>query len=543
MTRKNLQHLKVKSELEKKTTKTSTFLTAEDIEIKSTYSKEDVEGLPHLNFVAGLPPYLRGIYSTMYVRKPWTINQCNVPLKNNTFDNKSQAEQKGVSAAFSVTSQQNYNPKQNHTIVDLGASAKTINTVEDMEKLFNKIPLNKATVSITANNEILPLLALYIVTAEKQGIKTQQLKGIIKHDILKAFMVGHPHVFPPKASIKVISNILEYTNKHMPKFNSISISSNHIQEAGATADITLAYALASGVEYIRTGLAAGLNIDRIASQISFSFNVEMHHFMEISKIRAARMLWAKLVKRFNPKNQKSLALKTHCQTSNSSLAEHNPFNNITRTTIKAFAAAFAGTQSLHINTIDKALGLSVRNAKNIQFFLQEETDITRTIDPWAGSYYLEKLTHDIAKKAWDLFEEIETLGGITQTIEKGIPQAKIKIAATKKQTIESTREDIIIDSNNNKLKGKTTITESIVIDKPVKKSNQLNTLKTDRDIQKTENSLLKLTEAAKYAPHLNAVNPQNNKNLNLLNLAIEAARNHATAHEISKALNTAFGKE
>ena len=437
MPRKNVQHITLKPVDESlKHTANEKFSTAEGIALKSIYSKDDIQDLEHLNFAAGITPYLRGPYSTMYVHRPWTIRQYagfSTAEDSNAFYRRNLAAgQKGLSVAFDLATHRGYDSDHERVVGDVGKAGVAIDSVEDMKILFNQIPLDKMSVSMTMNGAVLPIMAFYIVAAEEQGIKPEQLAGTIQNDILKEFMVRNTYIYPPTPSMKIVSDIFEFTSKNMPKFNSISISGYHMQEAGATCDIELAYTLADGLEYIRKGLEAGMDIDTFAPRLSFFWAIGMNHFMEIAKMRAARMLWAKLLKQFNPKNEKSLALRTHCQTSGWSLTEQDPFNNVARTCIEASAAAFGGTQSLHTNALDEAIALptdfSARIARNTQIYLQEETKITKTVDPWAGSYYVEKLTHDIAQKAWELIEEVEDLGGMTKAIEAGIPKIRIEEA-------------------------------------------------------------------------------------------------------------------
>src|SRR5690606_22631198 len=394
----------------KKPLATTVFNTAENMDVKSTYSKEDLSEIEHLNFVAGISPYLRGPYSTMYVRRPWTIRQYagfSTAEDSNAFYRRNlEAGQKGLSVAFDLATHRGYDSDHERVVGDVGKAGVAIDSVEDMKILFHQIPLDKMSVSMTMNGAVLPIMAFYIVAAEEQGLTPEQLSGTIQNDILKDFMVRNTYIYPPTPSMRIISDIFEYTSKNMPKFNSISISGYHMQEAGATCDIELAYTLADGLEYIKKGIEAGMDIDTFAPRLSFFWAVGMNHFMEIAKMRAARMLWAKMVKSFHPKNEKSLALRTHCQTSGWSLTEQDPFNNVTRTCIEAMAAAFGGTQSLHTNALDEAIALptdfSARIARNTQIYLQEETHLTKTVDPWAGSYYVETLTHEIAHKAWKL---------------------------------------------------------------------------------------------------------------------------------------------
>ncbi|GAA4948268.1 methylmalonyl-CoA mutase [Algibacter agarivorans] len=538
--RKKLQHIEIKSEVRSQNLEAFTFRTAEDIEVKSTYSKEDLKGLEHLDFVAGITPNLRGPYSTMYVRRPWTIRQYagfSTAEDSNAFYRRNlEAGQKGLSVAFDLATHRGYDSDHERVVGDVGKAGVAIDSVEDMKILFDQIPLDKMSVSMTMNGAVLPIMAFYIVAAEEQGVKPEALAGTIQNDILKEFMVRNTYIYPPMPSMKIISDIFEYTSKNMPKFNSISISGYHMQEAGATCDIELAYTLADGLEYIRKGLAAGMDIDTFAPRLSFFWGIGMNHFMEIAKMRAARMLWAKLVKQFNPKNEKSLALRAHCQTSGWSLTEQDPFNNVARTTIEAAAAVFGGTQSLHTNALDEAIALptnfSARIARNTQIFLQEETKITKTVDPWAGSYYVEKLTHDIAQKAWSLIEEIEALGGMTKAIEAGIPKIRIEEAAARKQARIDSGQDIIVGVNKYRLKEEAPISTLEVDNQTVRNSQieRLNAIKAERDSKKVKTTLSKLTEAARTGQE------------NLLSLAVEAARERATLGEISDALEVEFGR-
>ncbi|WP_339895584.1 methylmalonyl-CoA mutase [uncultured Algibacter sp.] len=563
MTRRNLQHIEIKSEVKSQKSEAITFRTAEDIDIKSTYSKEDIEGLEHLNFVAGITPNLRGPYSTMYVRRPWTIRQYagfSTAEDSNAFYRRNLAAgQKGLSVAFDLATHRGYDSDHERVVGDVGKAGVAIDSVEDMKILFDQIPLDKMSVSMTMNGAVLPILAFYIVAAEEQGVKPEQLAGTIQNDILKEFMVRNTYIYPPTPSMKIISDIFEYSSKNMPKFNSISISGYHMQEAGATCDIELAYTLADGLEYIRKGLAAGMDIDTFAPRLSFFWAIGMNHFMEIAKMRAARMLWAKLVKQFNPKNDKSLALRTHCQTSGWSLTEQDPFNNVARTTIEAAAAAFGGTQSLHTNALDEAIALptdfSARIARNTQIFLQEETKITKAVDPWAGSYYVEKLTHDIAQKAWSLIEEVEELGGMTKAIEAGIPKIRIEEAAARKQARIDSGQDIIVGINKYRLEEEAPISTLEVDNQTVRNSQieRLNTIKAVRNSEKVKATLSKLTKAAKYSlnsihkdfeegQQIESKDPHMREDYNLLALAVEAARERATLGEISDALEVEFGR-
>ncbi|WP_274474371.1 methylmalonyl-CoA mutase [Mangrovimonas aestuarii] len=541
MSRKNIQNISLsqgKNTTEKTTE--STFNTAEDIEVKSTYSAEDYNGLDHLNFAAGMAPNLRGPYSTMYVRRPWTIRQYagfSTAEESNAFYRRNLAAgQKGLSVAFDLATHRGYDSDHERVVGDVGKAGVAIDSVEDMKVLFDQIPLDKMSVSMTMNGAVLPIMAFYIVAAEEQGVSPEKLAGTIQNDILKEFMVRNTYIYPPTPSMKIISDIFEYTSQNMPKFNSISISGYHMQEAGATCDIELAYTLADGLEYIRKGLEAGMDIDTFAPRLSFFWAIGMNHFMEIAKMRAARMLWAKLVAQFNPKNPKSLALRTHCQTSGWSLTEQDPFNNVARTCIEAAAAAFGGTQSLHTNALDEAIALptdfSARIARNTQIFLQEETKITNTVDPWGGSYYVEKLTHDIAQKAWDLIQEVEELGGMTKAIEAGIPKLRIEEAAARKQARIDSGQDIIVGVNKYRLKEEDPL-HILEVDNQTVRNQQierLNKLKADRNNDKVQAALKTLTEEAK------------NGNENLLALAVNAARERATLGEISDALEAVFGR-
>ena len=439
--------------------KKTAFKTAEGIAIKNRYSKQDVTQLKHLDFAAGIAPNLRGPYSTMYVRRPWTIRQYagfSTAEDSNAFYRRNLAGgQKGLSVAFDLATHRGYDSDHERVVGDVGKAGVAIDSVEDMKILFDQIPLDQMSVSMTMNGAVLPIMAFYIVAAQEQGVDLKDLAGTIQNDILKEFMVRNTYIYPPSPSMKIISDIFQYTSKNMPKFNSISISGYHMQEAGATCDIELAYTLADGLEYIRKGLDAGMDIDTFAPRLSFFWAIGMNHFMEIAKMRAARMLWAKLVKQFNPKNPKSLALRTHCQTSGWSLTEQDPFNNVARTCIEASAAAFGGTQSLHTNALDEAIALptdfSARIARNTQIYLQQETHITKTVDPWAGSYYVENLTNDIADKAWSLIEEVEELGGMTKAIEAGIPKLRIAEAAARKLARIDSGQDVIVGVNKYRL--------------------------------------------------------------------------------------------
>ena len=494
----------------------------------------------HEDFAAGIPPYLRGPYSTMYVRRPWTIRQYagfSTAEESNAFYRRNlSAGQKGLSVAFDLATHRGYDSDHERVQGDVGKAGVAIDSVEDMKILFDQIPLDKMSVSMTMNGAVLPILAFYIVAAEEQGVTPDLLSGTIQNDILKEFMVRNTYIYPPTPSMKIIADIFKYTSKNMPKFNSISISGYHMQEAGATAEIELAYTLADGLEYIRKGIEAGMDIDAFAPRLSFFWAIGMDHFREIAKMRAGRMLWAKIVKQFNPKNPKSLALRTHCQTSGWSLTEQDPFNNVARTTIEAMAAAFGGTQSLHTNALDEAIALptdfSARIARNTQIYLQEETNITKTVDPWAGSYHVEQLTEDIANKAWELMQEVEELGGMTKAIEKGIPKMRIEEAAAKKQAKIDSGQDTIVGVNKYQLKEEDPLHILEVDNEAVRQSqiDRINQIKSTRNSQKVTETLSDLTSAAKSGEG------------NLLDLAVKAARERATLGEISDALEAVFDR-
>ena len=541
--RKNILHIKLESQrlkVENSKQFTDNFLTAEGIELKSTYSEQDIENLGHLDFGAGFAPNLRGPYSTMYVRRPWTIRQYagfSTAEESNAFYRRNLAAgQKGLSIAFDLPTHRGYDSDHERVVGDVGKAGVAIDSVEDMKVLFDQIPLGEMSVSMTMNGAVLPIMAFYIVAAEEQGVKPEQLSGTIQNDILKEFMVRNTYIYPPTPSMKIIADIFEFTSKKIPKFNSISISGYHIQEAGGTADIELAYTLADGLEYIRTGLSTGMKIDEFAPRMSFFWAIGMNHFMEIAKMRAGRMIWAKLVKQFNPKDDKSLALRTHCQTSGWSLTMQDPFNNVARATIEGLAAALGGTQSLHTNALDEAIALptdfSARIARNTQLFLQEETKITKTVDPWAGSFYVESLTNEIAEKAWKLIEEVEELGGMTKAIESGIPKLRIEEAAARKQARIDSSQDIIVGVNKYRLEKEDPLQILDVDNQMVRKQQleQLDRIKASRNTEKVVLSLHKLTLCAE------------NGDGNLLELAVEAARNRATLGEISAALETVFGR-
>ena len=542
MNRKDLQHITLKRPFTKAeiSQESSSFLTAENIEVKSKYTKEDAADLEHVGFGAGISPNLRGPYSTMFVRRPWTIRQYagfSTAQESNAFYRRNLAAgQKGLSIAFDLPTHRGYDSDHERVVGDVGKAGVAIDTVEDMKVLFDQIPLDEMSVSMTMNGAVLPIMAFYIVAAEEQGVAPKLLSGTIQNDILKEFMVRNTYIYPPAPSMKIIADIFEYTSKNMPKFNSISISGYHMQEAGATADIELAYTLADGLEYIRTGLATGMKIDEFAPRLSFFWAIGMSHFMEIAKMRAGRMLWAKILKQFHPKDEKSLALRTHCQTSGWSLTEQDPFNNVARTTIEAAAAAFGGTQSLHTNALDEAIALptdfSARIARNTQIYLQEETKITKTVDPWAGSYYVEQLTHQIAQNAWKLIEEVEELGGMTKAIESGIPKLRIEEAAARKQARIDSNQDIIVGINQYRL-AKEDPLHILDVDNQMVRKQQLESLaeiKASRNSEAVTANLAALTESARTGKG------------NLLELAVTAARNRATLGEISDALEVVFGR-
>ena len=516
------------------------FSTAEHISLKSSYTLSDLESYEHLNFGAGKAPFLRGPYSSMYVQNPWTVRQYagfSTAEESNAFYRRNLAAgQKGLSVAFDLATHRGYDSDHERVVGDVGKAGVAIDSILDMKVLFDQIPLDEMSVSMTMNGAVLPILAFYIVAAEEQGVSMDKLSGTIQNDILKEFMVRNTYIYPPNASMKIIGDIFEFTSQKMPKFNSISISGYHMQEAGATADIELAYTLADGLEYIRTGIKAGLDIDAFAPRLSFFWAIGMNHFMEIAKMRAGRMLWAKIVKQFNPKSEKSMALRTHCQTSGWSLTEQDPFNNVTRTCVEALAAAMGHTQSLHTNALDEAIALptdfSARIARNTQLFLQNETNVCKVVDPWAGSYYVETLTHELVHKAWELIEEVEKLGGMAKAIETGIPKMRIEEAAARKQARIDGGKDIIVGVNLYKKNEKTNI-EILDVDNAKVRSQQLERLaklKSERNPKEVEVALSALTEAAKTG------------NGNLLELAINAARVRCSLGEISYALELVFGR-
>jgi methylmalonyl-CoA mutase len=516
------------------------WITAEQIPVKPVYTKDDLARMEHLAYAAGIPPFLRGPYSTMYVMQPWTIRQYagfSTAEESNAFYRRNLASgQKGLSVAFDLATHRGYDSDHERVVGDVGKAGVAIDSVLDMKVLFDQIPLQKMSVSMTMNGAVLPIMAFYIVAALEQGAKLEELSGTIQNDILKEFMVRNTYIYPPETSMRIIADIFRYTSGHMPKFNSISISGYHMQEAGATADLELAYTLADGLEYLRAGVASGLDIDTFAPRLSFFWAVGMNHFMEIAKMRAARMLWAKIVNQFHPKNPKSLALRTHSQTSGWSLTEQDPYNNVTRTCIEAMAAALGHTQSLHTNALDEAIALptdfSARIARNTQLYLQEETQITRTVDPWAGSYYVEYLTRELAERAWKLIQEVEDLGGMARAIETGLPKMKIEEAAARKQARIDSGKDIIVGVNKYKLAKEDPIDILEVDNTAVREAqiNRLRQLRSDRDQEAVQEALDRITESVKSGQG------------NLLELSVEAARRRATLGEISYAVEKVCGR-
>lgn len=519
---------------------TTIWTTPEGIEVPASFSKDIIQEIEHLHFGAGIPPFLRGPYASMYAIRPWTIRQYagfSTAEESNAFYKRNLAGgQKGLSVAFDLATHRGYDSNHERVVGDVGKAGVAIDSVEDMKILFQDIPLNEMSVSMTMNGAVIPVLAFFIVAAEEQGVKPEQLQGTIQNDILKEFMVRNTYIYPPAPSMKIIADIFEFTSKYMPKFNSISISGYHMHEAGATADIELAYTLADGLEYIRTGIKAGLDIDDFAPRLSFFWGIGLNHFMEIAKMRAARLLWAKIVKQFNPKNEKSMALRTHCQTSGYSLTEQDPYNNIARTCIEAMAAVFGGTQSLHTNALDEAIALptdfSAKIARDTQIYIQQETGITQAIDPWAGSYYVEYLTDELAKKAWQLIEEVEQLGGMVKAIESGIPKMRIEEAAAKKQARIDSQQEIIVGVNAFKVATKTHL-DILDVDNATVRNKQIasiDAIKASRNNDAVAQSLAAITTCAETGKG------------NLLALAIEAARNRATLGEISLAMEKIFGR-
>jgi methylmalonyl-CoA mutase len=522
--------------------------SAEKIRVKPRYTAAEVAQAEHLTFTAGVPPYLRGPYATMYTQRPWTVRQYagfSTAEESNAFYRRNLAAgQMGLSVAFDLATHRGYDSDHPRVVGDVGKAGVAIDSVLDMKTLFDQIPLDKMSVSMTMNGAVLPVMAFYIVAAEEQGVKPELLSGTIQNDILKEFMVRNTYIYPPRPSMAIIADIFEYTAKHMPKFNSISISGYHMQEAGATADLELAYTLADGLEYLRTGLAAGLDIDDFAPRLSFFWAIGMNHFMEIAKMRAGRLLWAKIVKQFNPKDAKSMALRTHCQTSGWSLTEQDPFNNVTRTCVEAMAAALGGTQSLHTNALDEAIALptdfSAKIARNTQLFIQKETNITKAIDPWGGSYYIESLTRELVDKAWALIKEVEQLGGMAKAIEAGLPKMRIEEAAARKQARIDTGKDTIVGVNKYQTDEVTNL-DLLEVDNTAVRLSQIERLqkmRAERDNAAVADILAQLTACA-YAK-LQAQGSHTDQNL--LALAVEAARRRASLGEISDAMEKAFGR-
>ncbi|HOB77495.1 MAG TPA: methylmalonyl-CoA mutase [Bacteroidales bacterium] len=514
--------------------------STEGIPIKNFYTYEDIVELEHLDYAAGIPPFLRGPYATMYTQKPWTIRQYagfSTAEESNAFYRRNLAAgQKGLSVAFDLPTHRGYDSDNERVLGDVGKAGVAIDTVEDMKILFDQIPLAEMSVSMTMNGAVIPIMAFYVVTALEQGAKLEELKGTIQNDILKEFMVRNTYIYPPEQSMRIIADIFKFTSQYMPKFNSISISGYHMQEAGATADQELAYTLADGLEYLRTGLKAGIPIDKFAPRLSFFWAAGMNHFMEIAKMRAARLLWAKIVKQFNPQNPKSMSLRTHTQTSGWSLTAQDPFNNVARTCIEAMAAAFGHTQSLHTNALDEAIALptdfSARIARNTQILLQEETQICRVIDPWGGAYYLETLTDLLAHKAWALIQEVEELGGMTKAIIAGIPKMRIEEASARRQARIDSGLDTIVGVNKYKLEKEEPI-QILEVDNTIVREKQIqriNEVKASRDNKKVQQALDAITKACETGEG------------NLLELAIEAAKHRATLGEISYAMEKAWGR-
>jgi len=516
------------------------WTSAEGIGIKSIYHESDLEQADHLNFAPGFAPYIGGPYSTMYTTRPWTIRQyagfSTAEESNRFYRQNLAAGQKGLSVAFDLPTHRGYDSDHERVIGDVGKAGVAVDSIEDMKILFDQIPLGDISVSMTMNGAVLPVMAFYIVAAEEQGVAAEKLSGTIQNDILKEFMVRNTYIYPPEPSMRIIADIFRYTSSHMPKFNSISISGYHMQEAGATADLELAFTLADGLEYIRTGLKTGLDIDAFAPRLSFFWATGMNYFMEIAKLRAARMLWAKIVGQFNPKNPKSLMLRSHCQTSGWSLTEQDPFNNITRTCLEALAATLGHTQSLHTNALDEAIALpspfSARIARNTQLYLQEETDITKSIDPWAGSNYVEYLTGELAAKAWKIISDVEAAGGMVKAIEQGVPKLQIEEAATRKQARIDSGKEIIVGVNGYTTTSKTDI-ELLEVDNTLVLEQQLRRLasiKAERNSEETSLALRAIEDAAASGEG------------NLLELAVDAARKRATLGEISSACEKTFGR-
>uniref|UniRef100_UPI0040485E06 methylmalonyl-CoA mutase n=2 Tax=Roseivirga sp. TaxID=1964215 RepID=UPI0040485E06 len=516
------------------------WLTAEGIEVNPIVKAENLKEAEHLGFGAGKAPYLRGPYASMYTQRPWTIRQYagfSTAEESNAFYRRNLAAgQKGLSVAFDLATHRGYDSDHPRVVGDVGKAGVAIDSILDMKLLFDQIPLDEMSVSMTMNGAVIPIMAFYIVAAEEQGVSKEKLAGTIQNDILKEFMVRNTYIYPPLPSMRIIGDIFEYTSNYMPRFNSISISGYHMHEAGAPAHIELAYTLADGLEYIRTGINAGLSIDDFAPRLSFFWGIGMNHFMEIAKLRAGRLLWSKIVKQFNPKSEKSMALRTHCQTSGWSLTEQDPFNNVTRTCVEAMAAVLGHTQSLHTNALDEAIALptdfSAKIARNTQIYLQQETDITKVVDPWGGSYYVEYLTDQLVKKAWALIEEVEEMGGMAKAIEQGLPKMKIEEAAARKQARIDSGKDIIVGINAYQVDEAFDL-ELLEVDNTAVRKSQLERLailKSERNTEKTEASLKAIEECARTGEG------------NLLELAVEAARNRASLGEISTAMENVFGR-
>ncbi|NNF19657.1 MAG: methylmalonyl-CoA mutase [Flavobacteriaceae bacterium] len=556
MSRKDIQHLSIEHGSENSAGaegQQENYRSAEGIDIKPCYSKSDLKDLQHLEFGAGTPPYLRGPYATMYVQRPWTIRQYagfSTAEESNAFYRRNMAAgQKGLSVAFDLPTHRGYDSDHPRVVGDVGKAGVAIDSVEDMKILFDGLPLDKISVSMTMNGAVIPIMAFYIVAALEQGVSPEQLAGTIQNDILKEFMVRNTYIYPPTPSMQLVADIFEYTSKAMPRFNSISISGYHMHEAGAPADMELAYTLADGLEYVKTGLKAGLDIDKFAPRLSFFWGIGMHHFMEVAKLRAARLLWAQEMKQFQPKNPKSLALRTHSQTSGWSLTEQDPFNNVARTTIEAAAAVFGGTQSLHTNALDEAIALpsefSARIARNTQIFLQQETGMTRTVDPWAGSYFVESLTDELCKRAKALMTEVEELGGMTKAIEAGIPKMRIEEAAARKQAKIDSKQECIVGVNKyrREIEDELQILEVDNQEVRRKQLERLAALRKDRDSDEVRSALDRITAAAKQKQENAAVSATADwESGNLLALAVKAAKARATLGEISDALEAAYGR-
>ncbi len=514
--------------------------TMEQIPVKPLYTKEDLENLEHTDYLSGLPPFLRGPYSTMYVQRPWTVRQYagfSTAEESNAFYRRNLAQgQMGLSVAFDLATHRGYDSDHPRVIGDVGKAGVAIDSIADMKILFDQIPLDKMSVSMTMNGAVLPVLAFYIVAAEEQGVKHEQLTGTIQNDILKEYMVRNTYIYPPEMSMRIIADIFKFTAKNMPKFNSISISGYHMQEAGATADLEMAYTLADGLEYVRTGIKAGMDIDEFAPRLSFFWAQGMNYFMEVAKMRAARLIWAKMIKQFNPKNPKSMSLRTHSQTSGWSLSEQDPFNNVVRTCIEAMAAALGHTQSLHTNSLDEAIALptdfSARIARNTQLYLQDETYITKVIDPWGGSYYVESLTDALLKKGWEHILEVESYGGMTKAIEAGIPKMRIEEASARRQARIDSGKETIVGVNKYRLEIEDPI-EILEVDNTAVRLSQikrLNEVKQTRNAEEVQKALDALTKCAETGEG------------NLLELSIVAARARATLGEISSAIEKVSGR-